>query len=161
MKKHILRAVACALLFCLTLACLSSCASKITKYEERLDTLRKEDKLTYFKADDESILLSQVSLEQRYGVQAEITMLYSVFHGTHEYASVVEFGSTSQAKDFEKQYKKENDIDLEGTLRRVYDRITGDFEGDLNQLFSAPIACERDGKVVVWGNTSLVKSIVS
>ena len=70
-----------------------------------------------------------------------------------------ELGSSSQAKKLEKAYAEDMEIAFEAKMERVLEFIEGDFDGDLDELFEFEEACERDGKVLILGDTDLVKLI--
>ena len=163
MKKLIFKSAICAILAISMVLCLVSCGTKMDKYEDRLEELEDEGEIYGY---SDAIVSTKSSyedyIEEAYDIDVEIEEMFSVgsgiFSGRNAY--VIEFGSTSQAKKFVKAYEEEYQIGFEGKLDRVTDFIDGRFDGDLDELFEFDIACERDGKVVIFGATELVEAIV-
>lgn len=164
MKKIIFKSAICAILALSMILCLASCGTKMDKYENKLEELEDEGEIYGYTEATVSVKTNYEDyFEDLYDVDVEIEEMYSVSAGGYVFlyagAYVVEFESTSQAKKFVKAYEKEYEIDFIGKTQRVVDFITGEFEGDIDELFEFDVACERDGKVVIFGASEIVEAI--
>ncbi len=163
MKKFIFKSAICAILAISMVFCLVSCGTKMDKYEDRLEELEDDGEIYGYSDATVSTKNSYEDyIDEVYELDVEIEEMFSVTSGffSSRLAYVVEFESASRAKKFVKAYEEKNNIGFEGKVERVIDFIEGDFDGDLDELFEFDHACERDGKVVIFGASEIVEVIV-
>ena len=163
MKKSNFKRLVCAVLAVLFVAGLSSCAIKepIDKYEDGLAELCEAEGWCYETKSIDYRNKKEVLWKEAYGVDAEIDRMFIVKDSEgNELAMVVKFYKESQAKKYADAYKKEMNIDLLADLERVKSLVGGEYEGELFDVFEYDLACERDGDILVYGNSATVDAVM-
>ena len=162
MSKRIFKSVVCLSLVLVTLVSLVSCSAKIERYDEKvLECIEDGVFYDYDKIDGDLARGFADFYNSAYDIDVEMLTVITAYYVVDDmrvgHVVVAEFENAKQAKQFEKMYKAEMDIGFFDCVENIFDCFTGTYYGSLTNVFNPIVACERDGNVVIYGNTEAVK----
>ena len=163
-KKPNFRAVICVCLVILTVISLTSCGTKkmpIDKYEQAVNDVSSQEDMSYDTKSIDYRNKKEAEWQQSYDLDSEIDRMFIIKNSAgEEQACVVKFYKEAQAKKFVRKYKAERGINFSAKVDRVISLIKGEYDGKLLEIFEFDLACERDGDIVIYGNSELVKAVI-
>jgi len=182
MKKTVFKSTLCAVLAIFMLFSLTSCGeSKMDKIEQRLLEIREDPEedpecilgydVLYFDSKQHygfDLEKEERDLKRYYDIDVKIERIIECNPGFETF--IVEFETTSDAKEFVKAYRKNQDefcerihpdhSDYGIEKERIRELLTGEYEGHLTNLFMCTHTAERKGNIVVYGDIETVEFVM-